>query len=236
MGLVFMQRTRFSLEGALTALALLDKIDVDTMNTAAQLEQLFNAKDYPFKKRWIAKREGLLGGHAKLEKDDELSDSLKTHPDCKLRIKLMEQYVKANQRDSRVLNITSKAKFDSLRHAFKYEVIAYAYENDNYTRSLYYTLSMLQESPRDPYLVTQVGKLLNSCYDAQKSHTLGKRIELPSPDNPANYNVLLQMIQNLYLEEFPAISFHYLAPFYSQLNTYTVYIREYNKARQLIQY
>ncbi|CAL1518710.1 M48 family metallopeptidase [Chitinophaga sp. MM2321] len=235
MGLVFMQHTRFSLEGALTALTLLDTIDVDTMDTAAQLEQLFNAKDYPFRKRWIAKKEGLLGGHAKLEQDKEPGDSLKTHPDCKLRIKLLAPYVKANQNDNRVLNITDKMKFDSLRHAFKYEVIVYAYENDNYTRSLYYTLSMLQESPGDPYLVTQVGKILNSCYDAQKSHTLGKRAELPSPGNPANYNVLLQMIQNLYLEEFPAISFHYLTPFYSQLNSYTAFVREYNKAKQLIQ-
>lgn len=235
MGLVFMHNTRFSLEGALTALALLDKIDVDTTDTAAQLEQMFNAKEYPFKKRWINKREGLLGGHAKLEKDKEPEDSLKTHPDCKLRIKLLEPYVKANQSANRALNITDKAKFDSLRHAFKYEVIVYAFENDNYTRSLYYTLSMLQESPNDPYLVTQIGKIFNGCYDAQKAHTLGRLSELPAPDNPANYNVLLQMIQNLYLEEFPAISYHYLGGFAAQMNTYPAFVREYTKARQLNQ-
>ncbi|MFY0256177.1 M48 family metallopeptidase [Chitinophaga sp. 30R24] len=235
MGLVFMQNTRFSLDGAITALTLLDNIDVDTTNTAVQLEQLFDAKDYPFRKRWITKREGLLGGHAKLENNEELEDSLKTHPDCKLRIKLLEPYVKANENNNRVLYLIDKVKFDSLQHDFKYEVIVYAYENDNYSRSLYYTITMLQESPRDPYLVTQIGKILNSCYDAQKLHILGKLTELPSPDYPANYNVLLQMIQNLYLEDFPAISFHYLASFCPQFNAYNAFIKEYNKAKQLIQ-
>ncbi|SEW45454.1 M48 family metalloprotease [Chitinophaga arvensicola] len=233
MGMIFMQHTRFNLEGALSALTLLDNIDVDTLRTAEKLQQLFNAPDYPFRKRWISKREGLLGGHAKLEKDDQLQDSLKTHPDCKKRINLLKPYTTTRPDGQPAWNIVSKPAFDSLRQAFKYEIIAYAYENDNYTRSLYYTLLLLQEKPGDPYLVTQIGKILNSCYDAQQTHTLGKLTELPAPDYPANYNVLLQMIQNLYLEEYPAIAFYYLSAFHTQMNGYAAFMREYNKARQL---
>ncbi|NLR77392.1 M48 family metallopeptidase [Chitinophaga eiseniae] len=232
MGLVFLQHTRFSLQGALTTLDLLDKIDVDTVDMSAQLQHLFNAPAYPFKKRWIAQREGLLGGHAVLEKDTALSDSLKTHPDCKLRMRLLQPYVNADHQANRQLNGLDKMAFDSLKKSFGYETIIYAFENDNYTRSLYYTIGMLRDTPDDPFLVTHMGKVLNSCYDAQKSHTLGKLIELPSPGNGTNYNVLLQMIQNLYLEDFPGISFYYLAPFYRRLQAYDPFVKEFNRAKQ----
>jgi Zn-dependent protease with chaperone function len=234
MGLVFLQHTRFSANGALTVMALLDTVDVDTMNTAARLQQLFNAKAYPFRKRWTAKRV-LLGGDTPLEKDAEMEDSLKTHPDCKQRIKLLETMISAGSRNNTVLNIIDKAAFDSLRHAFKYEVISYAFENDQYSRSLYYAISLLQEYPDDPFLVTHIGKVLNSCYDAQKSHTLGKLTDLPSPVYSDHYNVLLQMIQNLNLDEYPAISFYYLEAYQPKMNTYTAFMREFNKSRQLIQ-
>jgi Zn-dependent protease with chaperone function len=235
MGLVFMQHTRFSVNGALTVMALLDTVDVDTMNTAARLQQLFNAKAYPFRKRWTAKREGLLGANAHPEKDQEMEDSLKTHPDCKQRIKLLEAMAGAGERNNTALNIIDKATFDSLRHAFKYEVISYAFENDQYSRSLYYAISLLQEYPDDPFLVTHIGKVLNSCYDAQKAHTLGKLTDLPSPVYSDNYNVLLHMIQNLNLDEYPAVTFYYLETYQPKLNTYTAFMREFNKSRQLIQ-
>jgi len=233
MGLVFLQNTRFSPNGALTVLALLDTVDTDTMNTSARLQQMFNASAYPFRKKWIAKRETLLGGQIQPEKDQQMADSLKTHPDCRQRIKLLEKTVNASPQTA--LNIISKATFDSLRHAFKYEVVNYAFENDHYSLSLYYAISLLQEYPDDPFLVTHTGKVLNSCYEAQKAHILGKLIDLPSPDFSDSYNVLLRMLQNLGLDEFPAISFYYLEAYQSKLSTYTAFTRELDKSRQFIQ-
>jgi Zn-dependent protease with chaperone function len=88
-----LRNTRFDISAAQSTLALLDTIDTDQLNTAACLEKLFNAKGYPFKKKWIAKEEGLLGGHAVLDEDAELEDSLKTHPDCSKRIKAIDPMV-----------------------------------------------------------------------------------------------------------------------------------------------
>lgn len=233
MGLVFLQNTRFNPNGALTVLALLDTVDTDTMNTSARLQQLFNASAYPFRKKWIAKRETLLGGQLQPEKDRQIADSLKTHPDCRQRIKLLEKTINAGPQTA--LNIISKTTFDSLRHAFKYEVVNYAFENDQYSLSLYYAISLLQEYPDDPFLVTHIGRVLNSCYESQKAHILGKLIDLPSPGFSDSYNVLLRMLQNLGLDEFPAISFYYLEAYQSKLNTYTAFNRELDKSRQFIQ-
>jgi Zn-dependent protease with chaperone function len=93
MAIEFMRNTKFDLHESLTTLALLDSIDTDTLKTDLCLKKMFNSKEYPFKNKWIAKEEGLLGGHAELNEDESLADSLKTHPDCKARIKILEHLV-----------------------------------------------------------------------------------------------------------------------------------------------
>lgn len=70
MGLEFMHNTKFDISQALTTLALLDSIDIDTFDVAKCLQHTFDAKDYPFQKKWLTKEEGLLGGHAVLKQDE----------------------------------------------------------------------------------------------------------------------------------------------------------------------
>jgi len=228
MAVELMRNTPFDVTGALASLAILDRIDTDTLNTAACLEQLFNAKEYPFRKKWIAREEGLLGGHAHLERDSVLEDSLKTHPDCRLRIQLLEPLVNRYKTAGKAVSPVDGEKFAALCHTFAYEIVEYAYVSDNYTRSLYHTIALLQAHPEDPYLVTQVGRILNSCYAAQQEHTLGKRIELPSPGFSPGYNLLLQFIQNLYLEDFAAISYYYLHRHAGRLGAYPAFTKAYN--------
>jgi hypothetical protein len=75
---------------------------------------------------------------------------------------------------------------------------------------------------------------MNGCFAAQKSHTLGKYIELPAPYQPANYNVLLQFIQNLYVEDFAGIGFNYLKEHATQLNSYPGFQKEFNLSSKYI--
>jgi len=232
MALEFMRNTRFDRKAALSVLAILDNIDTDTLNTNTCLQKLFHSDKYPFKQKWIAHQTGLLGGHAVLEKDTVLEDSLKTHPDCQKRIALLAPMLSAAVSEMASANIVSKAKFDSLKHIFSYEIIEYAYRNDNYTRSLHYTIALLRQQPVDPYLITQVGKILNGCYEAQKQHILGKKIELPSPAQPPGYNTLLQFVQNLYLEDFAAISYYYLSAQQQYGGAYPPFNTELKKSNQ----
>ena len=230
-----LRNTRFDLSGALTALALLDTIDTDRLNTAATLEKLFNAKGYPFQKKWIAKEEGLLGGHATLKEDAELEDSLKTHPDCSSRIKAIDPMVKRYAQVSGSKKPADSPTFEELKNIFPYEIIAYTYASDRYTRSLYFTLELLEQKPADPYLIAQVGKLFNSFFAAQKTHTLGKFVDLPSPDFRPGYNLLLQFIQNLYKEDYASISYHFLKQYQTQLSSYEPFKTAYQNSIQIAQ-
>jgi predicted Zn-dependent protease len=252
MGVELLRTTRFDLSGALSTLALLDVIDADTMNTTACLQKVFNSKDYPFQKKWVAKEEGLLGGHAKIE-NDELEDSLKTHPACKDRIRVLTPLVKgysSSRGTSSASGYTSakgassanalkfivdSSKFEKLKNIFRYETVEYAYVSDNYTRSLFLTLELLQANTMDAYLVTQVGRILNGIYSAQKAHTLSRVADLPSPDYRSNYNLLLQFIQNLYLENIAAINYHYLSAYHPQMDYYGPFKEAYNQSSRIVQ-
>jgi hypothetical protein len=250
MAVELLRNTRFDLNGALTALALLDVIDADTLNTASCLQQMFNSPNYPFQKRWITKEEGLLGGHAHL-KEDAQADSLKTHPDCPVRIRLLTPVINRKSgagaegggqtagggtRSAGSLKfVVDAGKFASLQRIFRYETIEYSYVSKEYTESLYYTMELLQKSPGDAYLVTQVGRLMNGMYAAQKGHTLSKVAALPSPEYSPNYNLLLQFIQNLYLEDIASINYNYLSRYHPQLDHYAPFKNAYDQSMRISQ-
>ena len=72
------------------------------------------------------------------------------------------------------------------------------------------TREMIKEFPEQIYLHTMVGKCLNEIYQRQKDHTLGQIVDLPGPDNNEEYNMLLNLIQNIRLNELAALSYYYM--------------------------
>ena len=113
-------------------------------------------------------------------------------------------------------------KFKELQTVFKYEIVEYAYQNTNYSASLKYTISLLQNL-YDPYLITQIGKIFNGMYSAQKSHTLNRFVQLPSPGFNSNYNLLLEFIQKLYRYDIAAISYNFLKKYQQQAGGYSTF-------------
>lgn len=226
MAVVLMRRTRYDPAGALTTLALLDGVDKDGFDLENDLQQVFNAKEYPFKKKWIKRDDGLLGGHARL-KEEEMSDSLKTHPSCPLRIKILTPMVKGGNAGGGVVD---PAKFAALKERFRYEVIEYAYASDDYAESLFLSMELLQARPADGYLVANIGRVMNGLYRAQKTHRLSKVVDMPSPGYPANYNTLLQFIQNLYLEDLASISYYFLGTYHPQLDRLALFKTVYEES------
>ncbi|HUS01665.1 MAG TPA: M48 family metallopeptidase, partial [Chitinophagaceae bacterium] len=132
MAIEFMRNTRFDISEALSALGILDSIDKETFDTNDYLQRVFDSKEYPFQKKWTAKEEGLLGGHALLSKDEPLADSLKTHPDCLVRVEALKPLINKYRSSTSVKNI-DKVKFDEMRSTAQYEIIEYAYSSNDYT-------------------------------------------------------------------------------------------------------
>ena len=227
-----MSHTQYDPQAAITTLALLDVIDKDTLNMGDQLQRFFNSPAYPFQKRWMAKEEGLLGGHALLSVDKTLADSLKTHPDCEKRILLIEPLVNTLKNNVKAEGEYNR-QFRQLQNDFKYEIIQYAFETDNYTQSLKYTIDLMALVPDDVYLVSQTGKIFNGFYTSQKEHTLGKKCDLPAPYYSPSYNLLLQFIQNLYIEDFAGIGYNFLNKYATQFNNNAGFKKVFNESTRI---
>lgn len=232
MAVELLRNTRYDISQILPTLALLDSVDMVKINMQLQLQNLFDSKEYPFQKKWIVKEDGLLGGHAVLVKDESIADSLKTHPDCKKRINFLGPLIKKYAGTAKSIETTGQSKFVELQNSFRYEIVEYAFTSNSYCESFYYTIQLLQAKPADGYLITQTGKILNSLYTAQKEHKLNKVVELPSPYYSADYNMLLQFIQNLYLEDYAFIGFNFLSKYESLLSQNKLYTETYNKSKQ----
>ncbi|KAI9433629.1 hypothetical protein F5148DRAFT_1295415 [Russula earlei] len=232
MGLVFMKNTNFDVHEALTCLVLLDSVDVDTFHTAGFLQQQFNSKEYPFKQRWTRKEEGLLGGYANLETDKELEDSLKTHPDCKIRIIALQAAVNQYRDVTRKKDMVDKAAFYHLQQVLPYETVWYYYTSSQYSLCLFNALEILNNKPGDPFLIAIIGKAFNGIAAAQKNHTFSKVADMPAPYRKENYNTLLQFIQNMYIEEVATVNYYYLKQYETQLSSYNEYISAFETSKR----
>jgi hypothetical protein len=230
LAVVLMSNAHYDAKGALSCLALLDKIDDDTFNSTTLLRTTFNNNDYPFKDKWLEKEEGLLGGHAVLQKDEKLADSLKTHPDCSERIgRLQLSVVSCNNK----ITATDTSAFVLAKEILPYEIINYYYYSAQYSRCVYYCLELLSKKSGDAFAVITLGKAMNNIYDAQKKHSLNKVIDLPSPYYSSNYNMVLQFIQNLRLNEVAMANYFFLKNYTSALSYSKEYESAFSKSSQL---
>lgn len=209
MALELLKNTAFDVNEALTCLQLLDSADKEKYNSPLLLQDRFNFPDFPFKKRWLQSDE-LVFIESTDTKQTKEEDSLKTHPDCQLRIEALRKKTIAYYKPSSKSFVVDSIKFRQLQKQFDYETIQHCFDNKQVSRSFYLVLKMLPSFPNDPYLNTMVGRCLNEFYAYQKEHQLSKVADLPSADKESDYNELLHMLQNLRLHELATLSFQYL--------------------------
>ena len=217
MALELLKNTKYDVREALTCLALLDSSDKDKYDHKRPFEKQFNFASFPFKKSWLESDE-LVFADTKTKGEKKEEDSLKTHPDCTIRIARLTDRVKEYTKQGAHAFVVDEKKFTALTTSFDYEIIEHCFNSKNVSRALFFTLQMLNEHPDDVYLNTMVGKCLNEFYTAQKTHQLSKLVDLPNRDQESKYNVLLNLIQNLRLREIAALSYHFLKQKEGQLS------------------
>lgn len=231
MALVLMKNTGYDINESLTCLGLLDSVDQDKYNDPLNLKSRFNFNAYPFKSHWL-QPPGIRFSITKENEKKEWLDSLKTHPDCSVRIQKLRSTIEAELKPGRKKFIVSEGLFNELKKQFDYEIIHYSFEVENVSLSLFYTLKMLSAFPDDPYLNAMVGKCWNEIYKKQKNHELGRIVDLPGPELAEEYNSLVLMIQNLRLQEVAAISYNYLSERLPKFQNYPDFITQFNLSKQ----
>ena len=231
MGLVFMQHSGFNVKESLTCLALLDSIDSERYVPGPELERYFNFAEYPFQKSWVKKEAAFFGGIADLKLTGKEKDSLKTHPDCKIRVARLTPSVEKLNTVSGSNFVVSESKFNELRQRFRYEIIEFCFTSKRVSHALFYAMEFLKDAPGDPYLVNMIGKCFASFYENQKTHTLNQVVDLPSPYFDKNYNSLLEFLQNIRIDDMSAIAYYFMQSYQATLGSNEDFTKVFNRCK-----
>ncbi len=207
--IVLMRNTPYSELEALGALAQMDKVDdenYDTINWATK----FSFQDYPFNPSWLQQESGLAGwGSTNVKDIGELdTDSMKTHPDCKHRIELLQWQVQSGP--NKRIYVQREQDFETIKAYSQFERVRNTFFFKNYGKSLFLVMDLLHKYPDNAYLLGIAGVCLLEIYKAQEKHALGKYVASPGASEIYSYNQLLIIVNNLRLGEIGRIGFHFL--------------------------
>lgn len=231
-GFRFLQNTNYDCKEALICLAVLDKIDEETLDYTEQLPKIFSFAGYPFRESWIRKEAAFFGVTTGTRKTKPIDDSLKTHPDCKARIKILEPLVSPTTPEGRKVYIQEREQFVQLQQLFAFEEVNHCFHSGNIAKSLFHALKLVDKKIDDPFLATTIGRCFNELYEKQKNHRLSEIVELPSPFREKNYNTVLEFISNLSLRDIAGIGYHYMNQYNSLSSTNTAFAEAFELSRK----
>lgn len=207
----WLQHSEYSNAAAIEALTLLDVIDQESTRVKEVFEQYLSFPEYPHKpERFGALRKSIFGAAAfnQDEESKKISDSLKTHPDCKERIAFANNLI-ANNIDGHNFLVDS-LKLSSIQHKLKDELVAYSLKYGKTSRALYHVIDQLGAEGLSASIAIGISQSFNQLYAAQKTHTLGKTTDLPNPQIYSKpYNELLYFIQHATLKDLASIGYYF---------------------------
>lgn len=231
MALVFMKSTGFDAAESIACLKILDNIDKDTYNSEEGLRTLFNFTDYPFQNKWLKKEEAFFAVSIDNKEMDKEEDSLKTHPDCKIRIVKIIPAVEKIKTPAANKFVVDEAEFKKLQQLFSFEILPFCFNSKRISRCLYHAMELYKQYPDNAYIVSSIGKCFNLFYEHQKNHTLNNIVSLPSPLGEKNYNTLLEFIQNIKLQDMAAIGYFFLKQHENQFGADNDFKDTFNKSK-----
>lgn len=193
----FLKNTAYDPSAALKALDILDHIDEEKYPNAVAFEQLFNYPDYPWDPYWL-EEESVFGVKQKV--DQELQDSLKTHPDCQKRIELLKTHFQLA-----FPALEADRQFKGVALVSDFEIVQYALVSKRLGLCLYRTLILQETHPKNAYLQAAIAICLYRICQEQEAHQLGMNVGMPDAEQPENYRKTLQFIQNLRIKEIKAL-------------------------------
>jgi len=227
---LFLKNTGYDCNGIISCLQLLNNIDDSSIYKPFIPEATFNFTDYPFKKKWTEK-ESVLFGRLITDETSPLSihekDSLKTHPDCAMRISLLRDSIKKISAGKKFL--FDENFFNQLKQDFFPEMTEQQFRDDNVARNLYYSLLMLQNGSYTSLAIYSVARDLNILFQRQKDHKLG-HMEKETRTYAADYNLLLRMIDRWRLDEIASINYYFCRQYEKQMGGYISFKEEQAKA------
>jgi Zn-dependent protease with chaperone function len=191
LGLIFYASAGYPSASAIKTIQILDSVDTPVYTNKIDYMKFFNFPSYAFKKSWlVAEEEESIGGNATAFK---LPDSLKTHPDCKIRAATLEKMVpnlKFQPANGK------KESYEFYRLDAEFEMIEFLQQDYELSTGLYSTLQLLNLYPDNIYLKCSVVNILYELKNSQSEHYFSAVTDFPDKKFCESYNQMLVFLHN----------------------------------------
>lgn len=206
LGYVLLSRTGYDVSQVYTALQLLDRIDEPYSSEKINFNRYFGCaqSSHLFAEK-PKKAASIFAVEPEKPKAYELSDTLKTHPDCEKRM----QYIRTlSQSHSQAIGLGSvnSGRFGYIKSVSRLEVIQSWYDAGRYDRALFEALLLLQKEPGNSYLQAVTMLCLYELKDHLRKHLYADVVAGVADYYPDNFNGLLENLHRLNLSDFEHLS------------------------------
>jgi len=194
LGLQLFANAGYMASTSLRTMQRLDSIDGSVFKNALQVKSIFNFKNFPFKPVWL-EYEADAPWASNLDSLYRMPDSLKTHPDCKVRKERLEKILKISLPESTAEK--NKSTFAFYKEMALFEKAEYLINSEQFGLAMYYCLQLQQKYPDNDYLKTSVSYCLYEIYSALVDHTFSNAVDFPDKKFSAPYNEYLKFLHNI---------------------------------------
>ena len=205
LGYLMLRRSGFDASQAYTTLQLLDKVDEPFSQDEVALSKYFGCENnYNIFDSKPKSAGSIFAVQKEAPSAFAISDTLKTHPDCKKRMLYIEQLAKANP--ALPARPSSKiSRFQYIKTVSRLEAIQSWYDAGRYDRSLFETLLNLEAHPDNAYLRSMLMLNLFELKEHLQAHRYYEVVARRSENYPPNLNSLLDFLHNLNLSDFQGL-------------------------------
>lgn len=200
-GLAFYKKTLRNPKAAINILAKLNDADLESDSLiVADYKKIFEKNGFIAKQKYFDEEKSLF---SKYDYSKEMKvDSLKSHPDCTTRIKLIEKHIHNTLGES----FSSPQHFLDIKKNSAYQNLFNLFSSERYGISLYEALKLYKNNDEDAVLKKIIYLNLIKIYDSRVNYTINRYV--PSHDNLANsasLNRFVSYINNIKLNDFQTI-------------------------------
>ena len=208
LGLILFHNAGYPPSSAVSAMNLLDSIDIPLYNAPINYRNYFEFKQYPFRNEWLAidPTLGELGGN--LDSLRVPPDSLKTHPECALRAKALERISKKQSMNSSN-NFLLSPNYSYYQITSCFERIEHYLNEEEFGMALYDALQLSSRHPDNLFLKCAIANSLCEIYNAQIKHSFSRAVDFPDIRYSKSYNEFLSFLQNLSTSQLKTITVNY---------------------------
>ena len=206
LGYTLLKRTRFEAPQAYRVLQLLDKIDQPRGAGSLALARYFGCAAFPYPVATVPpKSKSIFTVAAPVQTALELTDTLKSHPDCGKRMGYLRALAQGQVADS-APTTPPAPEFAHVRALSQLEVVQSWFDYDCYDHALFEALELLPEQPDNGYLHAVVTLSLFELRQHLLNHRFTEVVGNVSRHNPASFNQLLTALYAWKAEDYPGLS------------------------------